>query len=175
MKQENQKQNENHKLNELMSDTKATFVFTKILHLGLMLTDDMEICEPLTDFLEEMDELLVKALAGKFDLSGVLAMLDDGHEDEALGELARCAQEQDRYGFLCHVEAPEVTRLSDGSKAIHMGIRALRWFYGETLQEVIEQADAWAFAQEKEGPIGRLVEVPEGGEEDEDDDEDDDE
>jgi hypothetical protein len=145
----------NCKLNEMMAESNAVFVFTKILHLGVMLTDYGEICEPLDEFIESLEEQEVQDLANRIDLRRVLDSYD-GYEDldEARSEMACCCKEQKRWGFLCYVEAPEATRLpGSNAKSLNLGIRRCRWFYSEDLADIVTQAEIWALQQEKKGPI----------------------
>jgi hypothetical protein len=145
----------NCKLNEMMAESTAVFVFTKILHLGVMLTDYLEICEPLNEFIESLEEHEVQNLAERIDLSRVLKNYDEYADlDEAYEDLACCCKEQNRWGFLCYVEAPEATRLPGRhAKSLNLGIRRCRWFYSEDLADIVTQAEIWALQQEKKGPV----------------------
>jgi len=151
-----------------MENAASPFVFTKILHLGAMLTDECDICEPLTDFIEnDLDEALVGDLKDQLDLTRVLKEFEDGEDKEsALGEMAWCCKDQGRWGFLAYVEAPEVRKLPSGTKMVSRGICHCRWFYGEEFMEIIQAADAWAKSQETEGPMPKFVDMSEVEEDD---------
>jgi hypothetical protein len=139
---------DNRALHGTMEEIRAVIVFDKILHLGVMLTDWADSCGQLIEFVEEIDDGVIAELKPRLDLSRLAN--DENDEDERLHEFGLCCLEDNRFGFLVHIKAPETIRYgNNGGKSVNSGICRLRWFYGESLQEVIDQGNEWALSLEK--------------------------
>ncbi len=160
----------NENLRAAMDEAKGIFVIEKILHLGVMLNDNAENCGALEELIENFDETLVKDIFEDDPLRDrLLKVMDNCDDEELLQEFSWTCGKLNRLGFLCYVKAPEVTKLPKSkSRSYSFGICHCRWFYDEDLAGIIRQAGEWALSMEKEGPVGKLVEVPVGGEDDDD-------
>lgn len=155
----------NEKIREARDAARGIFVIDKILHLGVMLNDNAENCEALESLIEEFDEAPVKDIFENHPLRDrLLKVMDNCDDEELLGEFHWTCEQLKRFGFLCYVKAPEVRILPKAkTRSYSFGICHCRWFYAEDLAGIIGQANEWALSMEKEGPIGKLVEVPANG------------
>jgi hypothetical protein len=131
----------------------AVFLVRKILHLGIMLNNDDELGFPegLDEFLEHLDDSEMADLSGSLDLDPLRFSLECGDEAKVREEFLILCQDRAYFGFLCLVEAPEVTRRGT-IREVRYGIRRRRWFYSEDLEGIIEQASAWAMSLERTRP-----------------------
>ena len=141
----------NRKLNKQATNTEATFWISKILHLGVMFTEEAWANDALTEgFLDDIDENTLKSLQDRINVTRLIEKVREGdcESDEIRDAFLEIVYADKVYGFLCLANAPRVLQ-SGASKDISYGVTRQRWFYDEDLSGILKQADAWAKSLER--------------------------
>lgn len=141
--------------NALLNDQleQATVRAQQILHLGTMLTQADDMPDALIEFINDLDSYLAKDLAT--DMPWLLELLNRWENGNGVTD----AEERDDfnsqvyrhacYGFLVLYGTPVFTPHRDSSGEWNGGsfswsYYTTQWFYGETLEETVTKAQAWA-------------------------------
>lgn len=131
----------------------ATIRAEQILHLGTMLTQADDMPDALIDFINDLDNHIVKALATDMPwLPEMLARWENGDgvtDEEARDDFNTQVYHHACYGYLVEYATPVMTprRCSNGEwsgTSFSWSYYSRAWFYGETLEETVAKALAWA-------------------------------
>lgn len=131
----------------------ATIRAEQILHLGAMLTQSDDMPDALIEFIDDLDSHIAKALAT--DMPWLQEMLtrwdsvDGVTDEEARDDFNTMAYRHACYGYLVQYATPVMKprRCSNGEwsgASFSWGCYSTAWFYGETLEETVTKALAWA-------------------------------
>ena len=110
-----------------------TFRFDEIIFIGAA-TDGMSMTESLRDFIDEhgIDEI-------KKIIPGIPEWCTGDDEDF----LIEAIFEAERYGFLVKVATPVKTFYVSGGASYSWGSYYTEWVYGDTFDDVVENARLW--------------------------------
>lgn len=117
----------------------------KMTHIGMNLCAE-PMGDVIDDFLGEVDEDIARDLEPAMPgITGLVEGDDDGSRQDVFVELVT---RHALYGFLVEVSTPEMRpHIKDDGTAsggsFSWGVYSSRWFYGETLAQVMEQVKPW--------------------------------
>jgi hypothetical protein len=116
----------------------------------------INVCPPSTTFLsgveyKKLPEALKPLVKGWSDDEIEQLFEGDDHETaEAWAMLVEAAERHGMNGFLCVVEVPVYSKWADNSLSYSWGHYTLELLYGETVDEVLEAAKAYAIKRNEE-------------------------
>lgn len=134
----------NQEISERLFD--ATIRIESILHIGGIDSPEEHSFDSVEKFIEDFDDNTIKTL--KQDMPWLKEPSDDEDLEEAGQEFFYTARDRGLWGFIVKVAHPVMDFHNPGTEKESAGFTwghyGTAWFYGESLEEVLPKAEAWA-------------------------------